>query len=396
MPSLGADLEAGTLTRWLVKPGDAVKRGQVVVLVETDKGIVEVEIWQPGVVEQLVVAPGTKVPVGTVLATLHEAGEPRAAVSAGAPNAPVTAPPIEAPAIEAPPAPVVAPKAPAATPRPLASPAARKRARELDIDVAAVAGTGPHGAVSVADVEQAANAKAASAGGAREADEKEIDRTLAMRRAIGAAMARSKREIPHYYVATDIDTSRAQAWLTAENLRRPVSERLLLAVLELKAVALALREVPELNGFWADGAPRPADAVHLGVAISLRKGGLVAPAIHDVDRKTLGEIMTDLTDLTRRARAGTLRSSEMTDPTITVTSLGEQGVEIVYGVIYPPQVALVGLGKVTERPWAAGGMLGVRPVLTATLSADHRASDGHRGALFLAAVSRFLQAPEKL
>jgi pyruvate dehydrogenase E2 component (dihydrolipoamide acetyltransferase) len=209
-------------------------------------------------------------------------------------------------------------------------------------------------------------------------------------------MARSKREIPHYYVATDIDMSRAQAWLTAENLRRPVSERLLLAVLELKAIALALREVPELNGFWVDGAPRPADAVHVGVAISLRKGGLVAPAIHDVDRKTLGEIMIDLADLTRRARAGTLRSSEMSDPTITVTSLGEQGVEIVYGVIYPPQVALVGLGKVTERPWAAGGMLGVRPVLTATLSADHRTSDGHRGASFLTALSRFLQAPEKL
>jgi pyruvate dehydrogenase E2 component (dihydrolipoamide acetyltransferase) len=358
--------------------------------VETDKGIVEVEIWQAGVVEQLVVAPGTKVPVGTVLATLTETGEPRAPVSAGAPSVAVPASPIEAP-----PAPAIAPKASTAT-RPLASPAARKRARELDVDVAAVAGTGPHGSVSVADVEQAASAKAAAAGGAREAEGGEIDRSLAMRRAIAAAMARSKREIPHYYVATDIDTSRAQAWLTAENLRRPVTDRLLLSVLELKAVALALHEVPELNGFWVDGAPRPADAVHVGVAISLRKGGLVAPAIHDVDRKTLGEIMTDLADLIRRARAGSLRSSEMSDPTITVTSLGEQGVEIVYGVIYPPQVALVGLGKVTERPWAAGGMLGVRPVLTATLSADHRASDGHRGALFLAAVSRFLQAPEKL
>jgi pyruvate dehydrogenase E2 component (dihydrolipoamide acetyltransferase) len=384
MPSLGADMEAGTLTRWLVKPGDAVKRGQIVVLVETDKGSVEVEIWQAGVVEQLIMGPGTKVPVGTVLATLTETGEPRAPVSAGAPPGPIPAPPIETPR--------VAPETPAAAARPLASPAARKRARELDIDVAAVAGTGPHGAVSVAAVEQAASAKAASAGGAPEAKGKEIDRTVGMRRAIAAAMARSKREIPHYYVATDIDMSRAQAWLTAENLRRSMSERLLRAVLELKAVALALREVPELNGFWVDGAPRPADAV----AISLRKGGLVAPAIHDVDRKTLGEIMTDLTDLTRRARAGTLRSSEMTDPTITVTSLGEQGVEIVYGVIYPPQLALVGLGKVTERPWAAGGMLGVRPVLTATLSADHRASDGHRGALFLAAFSRFLQAPEKL
>jgi pyruvate dehydrogenase E2 component (dihydrolipoamide acetyltransferase) len=396
MPALGADMEAGTLTQWLVKPGDAVVRGQIIVQVETEKGIVEVEIWQTGVVEQLVVAPGTKVPVGTVLATLREAGEPRARGIAGAPLAPLPALPFEAPFVEALPAPAVVPKAPAAAARPPASPAARKRARELDVDLAAVAGTGPHGAISVADVEQVASVKAAAAEGAREAEGKEIDRALAMRRAIAAAMARSKREIPHYYVATDIDMSRAQAWLTAENLRRPVSERLLLAVLELKAVALALREVPELNGFWVDGAQRPADAVHLGVAISLRKGGLVAPAIHDVDRRALGELMADLADLTRRARAGTLRSSEMADPTITVTSLGEQGVEVVYGVIHPPQVALVGLGKVTERPWAAGGMLGVRPVLTATLSADHRASDGHRGGLFLAAFSRLLQEPERL
>jgi pyruvate dehydrogenase E2 component (dihydrolipoamide acetyltransferase) len=373
MPSLGADTEAGTLTEWLVKPGDAVHRGQVIALVETAKGIVEVEVWQAGVVEQLVVPTGVKVPVGTVLATLKDAGEVSPA-----------------------PAPAVASKAPAAAARPLASPAARKRARELDVDLAAIAGTGPHGAVSVADVEQAASVKAATAEGARETEEKEADRTLAMRRAIAAAMARSKREIPHYYVATDIDMSRAQAWLTAENLRRPISERLLLAVLELKAVALALREVPELNGFWVDGARRPADAVHLGVAISLRKGGLVAPAIHDVDKRALGELMADLADLTRRARAGTLKSSELTDPTITVTNLGEQGVLAVYGIIYPPQVALVGLGKVTERPWAAGGMLGVRPVLTATLSADHRASDGHRGALFLAAFSRLLQEPERL
>ncbi|MCC6554296.1 MAG: 2-oxo acid dehydrogenase subunit E2, partial [Polyangiaceae bacterium] len=221
-------------------------------------------------------------------------------------------------------------------------------------------------------------------------------RALAMRRAIAAAMARSKREIPHYYLATDVDMSRAQAWLTAENLRRPVSERLLLAVLQLKAVALALREVPELNGFWVDGALRPSAAVHLGVAISLRRGGLVAPAIHDVDGKPLGALMAELGDLTRRARAGTLRSSEMADPTITVTNLGDQGAMLVHGVIYPPQVALVGLGKVTERPWAAGGMLGARPVLTATLSADHRASDGHRGSLFLDALSRWLQEPEKL
>ena len=136
--------------------------------------------------------------------------------------------------------------------------------------------------------------------------------------------------------------------------------------------------------------------LHLGVAISLRQGGLIAPALHDVDKKNLDEIMRELRDLVKRVRAGVLRSSELTDPTITVTNLGEQGVETVFGVIYPPQVALVGFGKVTERPWAANGMIGARSVIMATLAADHRASDGHRGGLFLAAIDRLLQEPEKL
>ena len=222
------------------------------------------------------------------------------------------------------------------------------------------------------------------------------DKQAAMRRAIAAAMARSKREIPHYYLGTQIDMSRAMAWLQAENLKRTVNERLLYSVLLLKAVALALREFPELNGFWVDGAFKPGEGIHVGVAISLRLGGLVAPAIHDVDKKSLSEIMVSLRDLVKRVRAGVLRSSEIADATITVTSLGEQGVETVFGVIYPPQVALVGFGKIVERPWAAGGMVGARPVIMASLSGDHRASDGHRGGLFLAALDRLLQEPEKL
>ena len=217
-----------------------------------------------------------------------------------------------------------------------------------------------------------------------------------MRKVIAAAMAHSKREIPHYYLGTQIDMSRAMAWLQAENLKRPITGRLLYSVALLKAVALAIREVPEMNGFWLDGAFKPSDAIHVGVAISLRQGGLIAPAIHDVDKQSLDEIMVNLRDLVKRVRAGVLRSSEIADATITVTSLGEQGVETVFGIIYPPQVALVGFGKVVERPWAAGGMVGARPIAMATLAADHRASDGHRGGLFLAAIDRILQEPEKL
>jgi pyruvate dehydrogenase E2 component (dihydrolipoamide acetyltransferase) len=217
-----------------------------------------------------------------------------------------------------------------------------------------------------------------------------------MRRAIAAAMARSNREIPHYYLQTHIDMSRALRWLEAENQKRSIKDRLLPAVLLLKAVARALRDVPDLNGYWADDRHQPQEAIHIGFAIALRQGGLVTPAIHNVDLKSLDELMEALRDLITRVRAGRLRSSELTDATITVTNLGDMGVETVYGVIYPPQVALVGFGKVVDQPWAENGMLGVRPVLTATLAGDHRATDGRRGAQFLDALNRYLQEADKL
>jgi pyruvate dehydrogenase E2 component (dihydrolipoamide acetyltransferase) len=222
------------------------------------------------------------------------------------------------------------------------------------------------------------------------------DRLIRTRQTIAAAMSRSKREVPHYYLSTTIDLHRALTWLAEENRQRPVTDRLLYGVLLLKAAALALREVPELNAVWAEGQVVTNKAIHVGVAIALRQGGLVAPALHDTDRQSLGELMGQLRDLVNRARTGSLRSSELSDPTITVTSLGEQGVETVFPIIYPPQVAIVGFGKVVERPWVADGQVVVRPVVTATLSADHRVSDGHRGGLFLAAVDRLLQEPSKL
>jgi pyruvate dehydrogenase E2 component (dihydrolipoamide acetyltransferase) len=291
------------------------------------------------------------------------------------------------------PAPAVAPAvAPAATRHPV-SPAARKHARELGVDVEQLAGSGPHGAVTVEDVETAAKGapKAAPA-----APPPAPDKLLAMRKAIAAAMSRSKREIPHYYLSQTIPMQRAVDWLTAYNAKRPVTERVLMGALQLKAVALALKDFPDLNGFWKDNAHQPSAAVHAGVAISLRQGGLVAPAIHDVAELPLGELMKALADLVRRARAGSLRSSEMSDPTITVTNLGDQGVDEVFPIIYPPQVAIVGFGRLAPRPWAEDGMIGAVPTVVASLGGDHRASDGHRGARFLAAVAALLQEPEKL
>ncbi len=370
LPSLGADMDEGKLLEWKVRPGDAVKRGDVVAVVDTTKAAVEVEIWQDGTVSELLVEPGTTIAVGTPMATLLAPGEQPGAAGAPAPKGEAKPP---------------------AGARKAVSPAARKRAAELGVDADSLAGTGPAGAVTIADVEGAAGKAKAPA-----AVPEVADRGAGMRKAIAAAMSRSKREIPHYYLSETIPMRRAAEWLAGANAKRPMSGRLLMAALQLKAVALALAEFPDLNGTWREGAYQPARAVHLGVAISIRQGGLVAPAIRDAQSLALDELMAALADLVKRARAGSLRSSEMSDPTITVTNLGEGGAESTFAVIYPPQVAIVGFGRVAARPWVDDGAVVAAPTVVATLSADHRVSDGHRGAAFLAALAGRLQEPEKL
>ena len=387
MPILTVDMKAGTLTRWRKQVGDAVKRSDIIAEVETDKGLIDVEVFTSGVLERILVQAGETVPTGTALAIIREEA------GAAAPSAPlVSAPPIPAAVVPAAPMPAP-PGVPVETPgRVRISPLARKLAAELGVDPSSIRGSGPGGAIMREDIERAAAARIPSPVTAAEPP----DRQARMRQLIGAAMTRSKREIPHYYLSTTIDMARTVEWLTEGNLKRPVTDRLLTGVLLIKAVALALREVPELNAVWRGAAAVPSQAVHIGVAISLRGGGLVAPAIHDADRLSVGDLMAAFRDLVRRARGGGLRSSELSDPTITITSLGEQGVESVFGIIFPPQVAIVGFGKVAERPWVVDGQVVPRPLLTATLSADHRVSDGHRGGLFLGAVERLLQEPEKL
>ena len=377
-------MTVGTLLSWMKKPGDQVKRGEIIAEVDTDKGVIEVEVFTSGIIEQLLIEPGAEVPVGTVLAIIREEEK-----AVGSEISDVTTPTLpQAPTLIAPSLPV---PPVAAAPRVRASPAAKKLASESGIELATVTGTGPGGRIQREDVERAIATRAAPP-----AVSEQAERISRMRRTIGAAMARSKREIPHYYLSTTIDMCSAMTWLAEGNLKRPVVDRLLYGVLLIKAVAMALREVPELNSIWSETATVPCSEINIGVAISLRQGGLVAPALHNVDRQSLDELMKNFRDLVKRARAGSLRSSELSDSTITVTSLGELGVETVYGIIYPPQVALVGFGKVVERPWSLNGQILSRPTLTATLSADHRVSDGHRGGLFLSAIDRLLQEPSKL
>jgi len=451
MPSLGADMDEGTLLEWLVHPGDQVRKGDVLAVVDTSKSAVEVESFVAGVVDALLVEPGTTVPVGTVLATLSEAG------AAPRPEAPAPTPEPAEVAVTA------APKRAKRAPKPAGrvhSPLVRRDAERLGVDLAQVHGTGEGGEVTRDDVRRHAAAavptavptavsttvpaegrprvtpyarrlaaelgvdlgtvQPADGTTVRADDVRGVEHPQAvaeatpvaapevtpppapapevdpMRATIAAAMSRSKREVPHYYLANTVDLSRALAWMHERNKDLPLDRRLLPAALVLKATALAVAANPALNGFWTDGAFHAGAGVHLGVAISLRGGGLVAPALLDADQLPVDELMAQLKDLVLRARSRRLRGRELTEPTITVTNLGDQGVEAVFGVIHAPQVALVGVGRVVERPWASDGMVGARPVTTMTLSADHRVTDGFTGARFLDLIDRHLQHPEDL
>lgn len=461
MPSLGADMDSGTLLEWLVAPGQQVRRGDIVAVVDTAKSAIEVEVFEEGIVEELLVGEGAVVPVGTPLARIrttasepsspslggadsdgpepdgsgsglghvddtvrrdhlpvpgqtalppvrhlaHTLGLDLATVRGSGPGGAVTRRDV----LRA--APAVAGRAPRERLR--ASPLARRLAREHGVDLAGVSGTAREGAIRAADVMRVVDGPAAPGpqgvdmaaptdepreigGDDNERSGTTADRQLAMRRAIAGLMARSAREIPHYYLQSSIDFSAAREWLKDTNATRRPADRVLPAALLLAATARAAHDVPSMNGYWEDDRFQPSTVVNVGVAISLRGGGLVTPAIIDAGQASVDEVMLRLKDLVTRARRGRLRQTELTAGSITVTNLGDAGVDLVHGVIYPPQVALVGFGRVRARPWAVGDMLAVRPVVEATLAADHRASDGHTGGRLLKAVERYITRPEEL
>jgi pyruvate dehydrogenase E2 component (dihydrolipoamide acetyltransferase) len=409
MPSLGADMEAGRLVEWLVKPGDTVKRGDVVAVVETQKGAIDIEIFQEGRVTELLADLGQELPVGAPLATVVGEGETapkvgatKAAVSSPAPVAAAPEPDrVTEPAFESGPSPEPSPtpaRAPAAHVQPSAtppvsrgpqraSPAARQLAEKLGVDIAGLKGSGPGGAILLADVERAAPGTPMTKPSPREE----------MRRAIAAAMTRAKRTIPHFYLSQTIDVDPAIAFLDARNEQVLPAERILLGALFVRAATLAAAKVKVMNGHYTEELGFvPSDVVNPGVAIALRGGGLVAPALMDAGAMTLSETMAGMRDLVTRARAGRLRASEMTHGTITVSSLGETGAEAMTGVIFPPQVALVGIGAPHLRPWVVNGAVVPRHVVTLTLSADHRVSDGRQAARFIGAFEDLIQRPEDL
>ena len=397
MPSLGAEMEEGTVLEWYVQSGDHVEYGQIVALLDTEKAEIEMESFETGWIDALLVQTGETVPVGTPMARVRSEAqaseEPRSV-------------PTPTPTLESHDEPPVA-----SDRRVRASPLARRIADERGIALENLSGSGPHGAIVEADVMAAGGpgragissdmlvseepGEASPAMRLRMASAR-TDRAARRRQVIAAAMERSKREIPHYYLATSIELTATLAWLENANLERPVSKRLLFPALLLKAVANAARRFPQLNGHWIDGAHQPADAVHVGMVVSLRTGGIVVPTLRDADSRSLDDLMEQLQDVVTRARIGRLRSAELSNATLAVTSLGVEGVETIFGVIYPPQVSIVGFGAIHSEVRAEGDLIGTRSILRATLAADHRASDGQEGSRFLTAIARELVDPENL
>ncbi|MDP5291380.1 dihydrolipoamide acetyltransferase family protein [Oceanimonas sp. CHS3-5] len=382
MPSFGSDMAKGTVAEWLVKPGDTVHRGDVIATIDTMKGLIDLEVFDEGVVDTLLVPTGEQLPVGEPIARLRLAGDAEqseGAAGSAEPEASVVPEAIQASSS------IVRPQADAAASSVRISPAARQRAGQLGIDWRTLGpGSGPDGALVLADIEGLAPSL------------KQQDSDQQMRQAIAAVVIRSKREIPHYYLEQDIPLARAQAWCTAFNQGKPTGQLVLVNALIFCALARALAESPRFNGFYRDGHYQSQARVHLGNVIHLRGGGLVVAAIHDAHSLGVERMMTALRDQVIRAREGGLRSAELQEATVTVSSLGERGVDRMQGVIFPPQVALLGIGRVRSAPWVQEQSIIPMTQASFSLAADHRVSDGHEGARLLNRIDRLLQQPEQL
>jgi pyruvate dehydrogenase E2 component (dihydrolipoamide acetyltransferase) len=397
MPSLGSQMIEAKLVQWFVKPGDIVKKGDIIGEIHTEKGLIDIEALEDGTISELRIKEGETVPVGAVMAVIgndvKKKDELLREKSADIKENGKSEKP-ERPKVKA-------------------SPLARRMAEDLQVDLNTITGSGPGGSIHKKDIEAAAEKQKEVPVKEPEKKKKiptpEIQKdvttlkdvaapqeTDGMRKSIATAMSLSNREIPHYYLETDIDMNTAVERMEEINKKRSLQERMFPPVLLIKATANALAEVPELNGFWSDESLHIKEGIHIGFTISLRRGGLIIPAILDADAKSLEEIREEFVDMVMRAREGHLRTGEIGSATVTITSLGERGAGKVYGVIYPPQVALIGFGKMTHRPWAVDGAIGIRPVLSAVLAADHRATDGHTGSRFLEILDEQLQNPEKL
>ncbi len=383
MPSFGADMEQGVLTEWLKQPGDKVQRGDVIAVVETDKGAIELDVFDDGVLAEQLIPVGKRVPVGEPIAMLQLDSEPESQPSLAKAPEPVQAETVPQAANE--PIVVVQPMLDIDADFTLASPAARKLAKEKQIDLSGLKGSGPGGAVLLRDIQGAPEAPAAPPSASE-----------AMRSAITSTVTRSKREIPHYYLGHTLQLDRLEQALETHNNELPPEQRLILLAPLLCAIARTLVKFPQLNGKMQNDDFQPDDGVDLANAINMRGGGLLMPVIQQAQDLAAPEMMVQLTGFVERAKANNLRSSDLQPASFTVTNIGDRGSDSILGVIFPPQVAILGLGRPRDIAGVDAGKLCVQRVMTASLSADHRVSDGHVGARFLHQLNKLLQKPEAL
>lgn len=374
MPSLGADMDEGKLLEWHIKPGDAIKKGDLIAAVETQKAAVDIESFRAGTVTELVGNIDDVIRVGSTIAWMDVADD------ASIPAAPVATKTGETKPVT----PITEPPH-VMSHRLRISPAARRLAEKSGIDLSTVKGTGHEGAIELQDIETLLAAK-----------EKPASSLINVREAIARAMSRSKREIPHYYLQSQFNIDTLVAWLDNRNSTQPPEERLFMPAVLMRAVVLALQSNPDMNGYYENGAFQRSADIHLGITVALKPSGVMTPAIIDAQTLSLPELNTAFADLVQRARAGKLRNREMTDGTVTVTNVGDLGADAVTGVIFPPQVSLVGFGRVRKAPVVDGNT--VRPgfVIDTSLSADHRVTDGLAGSKMLNTIARLLAQPELL
>lgn len=402
---MGADMTEGTIVKWLVAEGETVTRGDKLAEIETDKTVVEMEAYADGLLRKIVVAEGGKVPVGELIAYIGDADDevPETAAPAAAEAPPPAPAPVAAPAT-----PVAAPAAaPAAPPMPApaggrvkASPMARRLARERNIDISQVVGTGPGGRITRDDVlsyEPPAAAPAVAAAPAPEIDSSDVPLT-SMRQAIARVTVRSKTEKPHFYVTVAVDMTELM------RLRMGINEaladsgaRVSVNDMIIKASVNALTAQPKFNKFYEDDRLVGQSNINVGLAIALEQG-LIVPALLQCQGKSLVELSQAAKDLGRRARGdgGSLTQEELTGGTFAISNMGMLDVESFSAIIVPPQSAILATGSVTKTPVVRDDQIFVADIMKATLSVDHRVADGAEGAVFLNEIRKNLENPARL
>ncbi|MCL4562866.1 MAG: 2-oxo acid dehydrogenase subunit E2 [Chloroflexi bacterium] len=407
MPKLGFDMAEGTLVRWVKNEGEAVKKGEVLAEIETDKATVEVESNFGGFVRRLLVDAGAVVPVGTPIAVIGEKDEkieeaaevktPAAAVQAGEQPA----------AVKAPAAPPAREGTLQAAEEVRASPLARRIARDQGVDLSTIQGSGPGGRVTRRDIETAVSevqpaeaptpaiTKPQAAFPAAPSLKEEGVPLARMRALIGRRMAESKQQVPHFYVSHEFDMARVTEIRQLINENQPDDQKITVNDFIVKASALALRQFPNLNASLAENQILRHGNINIGVAVAT-EAGLMTVVCHDADQKSLGQISKEVREMAIRARSGKVRPEDIEGSTFSISNLGMFDVENFIAIINPPEAAILAVGSSKQMPVVEDGQLKVGFRMKATISADHRVTDGAEAARFMQTLAQFLESPMKL